>query len=89
MNDNGALCPVVHDFSEPRLEISPHLQPSFMTSGSVVVLCAEWCGVCREFKDPFEELGRALPDWRFGWVDIEAHAATEDVELESLPSLLS
>ena len=88
MNDNGALCPVVHDFSELRLEISPHLQPSFMTSGSVVVLCAGWCGVCREFKDPFEELGRALPDWRFGWVDIEAHAATEDVELESLPSLI-
>ncbi|WP_353958793.1 thioredoxin family protein [Zwartia panacis] len=59
-----------------------------MTSGTVVVLCAEWCGVCREFKDPFEELARALPEWRLGWVDIEAHPATEDVELESLPSLI-
>jgi thioredoxin 1 len=59
-----------------------------MTSGVVVVLCAEWCGVCREFKEPFEQLGRALPDWHFRWVDIEAYSATEDVELETLPSLI-
>ncbi len=63
-------------------------QPQFMTSRCVVVLCAEWCGVCREFKNPFEELKRAHPDWHFRWVDIEAHPATEDVELETLPSLI-
>lgn len=87
MNDNGARCPVVRDSFELSPEVSSHSQPT-MTSGTVVVLCAEWCGVCREFKDPFEELARALPEWRLGWVDIEAHPATEDVELESLPSLI-
>lgn len=59
-----------------------------MVTKNVVVLCAEWCGVCREFKEPFEALGRANLEWNFAWVDIESHPDTEEVELETLPTLM-
>jgi thioredoxin-like negative regulator of GroEL len=59
-----------------------------MGAKNVVVLCAEWCGVCRDFKEPFQELGHSIPGWNFAWVDIEAHPDTADVDLETLPALI-
>jgi thioredoxin 1 len=55
---------------------------------SVIALCAEWCGVCREFRGAFDAAARSMPESRFSWVDIESRAETEDLDLETLPTLL-
>jgi thioredoxin 1 len=54
----------------------------------VIALCANWCGVCREFRAAFDAAARALYPTGFVWVDIESRAETEDVDLETLPTLL-
>jgi thioredoxin-like negative regulator of GroEL len=55
----------------------------------VICLCAEWCGVCREWREPFEQLAAAHPDLRFAWVDVEDEAqAMGDVDIETFPTML-
>lgn len=55
----------------------------------VVCLCAEWCGVCREYRPLFEQVARAHPALRFAWVDIEDHAdIADDFDVETFPTLL-
>jgi thioredoxin 1 len=55
----------------------------------VVALCAEWCGVCREFRQQwdaqdFEKDEAAV----FVWVDIEDREdIAGDLEIETFPSL--
>src|SRR5512140_1038707 len=55
----------------------------------VICLCAEWCGTCREWREPFAQAAAAHPDLRFGWVDVEDEAAAMgDVDIETFPTLL-
>jgi thiol-disulfide isomerase/thioredoxin len=55
----------------------------------VACLCAQWCGVCREWRPVFEAQARALPQLRFAWIDVEDEAdAMGDVDIETFPSLL-
>ena len=55
----------------------------------VVCLCAEWCGTCRDYRPLFEQVARAHPQLRFGWVDIEDHADIADgFDVETFPTLL-
>jgi thioredoxin 1 len=55
----------------------------------VICLCAEWCGVCREWRGIFEQAAAARPGVRFAWVDVEDEAqAMEDFDVETFPSLL-
>jgi thioredoxin 1 len=55
----------------------------------VICLCAEWCGVCREWRDAFEQLAATHPDLRFGWIDVEDEAqAMGDVDIETFPTML-
>jgi thioredoxin 1 len=55
----------------------------------VICLCAEWCGVCREWRELFEQLAAAHPDLQFAWVDVEDQAqAMGDVDIETFPTLL-
>jgi thioredoxin-like negative regulator of GroEL len=55
----------------------------------VICLCAEWCGVCREWREPFEQLAAAHPDLHFAWVDVEDEAqAMGDVDIETFPTML-
>ena len=62
-----------------------HDEPTFW----VACLCAEWCGVCREWRGAFEEQARAHPGLRFAWVDVEDEAdAMGEVDIETFPSLL-
>jgi len=55
---------------------------------SVIALCAEWCGVCREFRDAFDAAARSMPGIAFSWIDIESQPETEDLDLDTLPTLL-
>ena len=55
----------------------------------VICLCAEWCGVCREWRAVFDEAAAAHPGLRFAWIDIEDEAeAMGDVDVETFPTLL-
>lgn len=55
----------------------------------IVCLCAEWCGVCREYRSSFEEVARQFPGARFRWLDIESHADDlGDLDVEDFPTLV-
>jgi thioredoxin-like negative regulator of GroEL len=55
----------------------------------VICLCAEWCGVCREWRELFAQLAAAHPDLHFAWVDVEDEAqAMGDVDIETFPTML-
>ena len=55
----------------------------------VICLCAGWCGVCRDWRGPFEEAARSLPQAHFAWVDVEDESDTMgDVDVETFPTVL-
>ena len=55
----------------------------------VACLCAQWCGVCRDWQAAFAEQARAHPQLAFAWVDVEDEAgAMGDVDIETFPTLL-
>ncbi|MDB5872285.1 MAG: protein-disulfide reductase (thioredoxin)-like protein [Ramlibacter sp.] len=55
----------------------------------VICLCAQWCGVCREWRDIFNQAAAANPGLRFAWVDVEDEAqAMGDIDIETFPTLL-
>jgi len=58
-------------------------------AGVVVCLCAEWCGVCREFKALFEQLRQVHPELAFRWLDVEDEAdLLGDLDIETFPTLV-
>ena len=55
----------------------------------VVCLCASWCGVCRDYRTPFDALAQAHPEARFVWVDVEDEEdVAGDLDVETFPTLL-
>ena len=55
----------------------------------VICLCADWCGVCREWREQYEQLAAAHPDLHFAWVDVEDEdQAMGDVDIETFPTML-
>jgi len=55
----------------------------------VICLCADWCGVCREWRDAFTQAAATHPELRFAWVDVEDEAdAMGDVDIETFPTVL-
>ncbi len=55
----------------------------------VACLCAEWCGVCRDYRSRFEQVSAIFPQARFVWVDVEDHADLIDpIEVQDFPTLL-
>jgi thioredoxin 1 len=65
-----------------------------MTDGSAshwwaICLCAEWCHVCRDWREGFAEAAAAHPQVRFAWVDVEDEAqAMGDEDIETFPTVL-
>jgi thiol-disulfide isomerase/thioredoxin len=56
----------------------------------VACLCAQWCGVCRDWRPDFEALASQFPHARFIWIDVEDAAQTSadalgELEPESFP----
>ena len=56
---------------------------------SVYCLCADWCGVCREYRPLFDALAREHPGLHFESIDIEDEAdLMGDIDVETFPTLL-
>jgi thioredoxin 1 len=54
----------------------------------VHVLCAQWCGVCRDYRS-FVELQQLGSAAQWVWVDIEAQSdLLGDLDIENFPTLL-
>jgi thiol-disulfide isomerase/thioredoxin len=64
---------------------TPALPPTVL----VVCLCAEWCGVCRDYAQRFEQVQARFPQARFLWIDVEDEAELlEPLDVEDFPTLL-
>jgi hypothetical protein len=54
-----------------------------------ICLCAEWCGVCREWRATFQAEAASRDGVAFSWIDVEDEApAMGDVDIETFPTLL-
>jgi thiol-disulfide isomerase/thioredoxin len=63
--------------------------PALPTSVLVVCLCAEWCGVCRDYQSRFEQVQATFAQARFLWIDVEDEAELLDpLDVEDFPTLL-
>ena len=63
--------------------------PTLDASVLVVCLCAEWCGVCREYEDRFTQMQSRFPHARFLWLDVEDEAdLMHPLDVENFPTLL-
>lgn len=74
-----------------RPSASAGLSPAAASASEwwVVCLCAEWCGVCREYERLFRSLASAHPGVRFLWVDVEDQEdVIGDLDVETFPTLL-
>lgn len=59
----------------------------------VVCLCAEWCGVCRDYRSSFEKVRVAIqadhPQAQFLWLDVEDEAdLLHPLDVDDFPTLL-
>jgi len=59
----------------------------------VACLCAQWCGVCRDYRSRFEQartqVQAVCPDAQFLWIDIEDEAdLLHPLDVEDFPTLL-
>jgi thioredoxin 1 len=59
----------------------------------VICLCADWCGLCREYQDVFTQVAgqkdRHEPASRFALVDVEDQSdLAGDLDIETFPTLL-
>ncbi|MDB5945027.1 MAG: protein-disulfide reductase (thioredoxin)-like protein [Ramlibacter sp.] len=52
-------------------------------------LCAQWCGVCRDWRAAFDAAAARHPRDRFIWVDVEDEdELVGDLDIETFPTLL-
>ena len=59
----------------------------------VVCLCAEWCGVCRDYRSSFAQVQAAIaadhPQAQFVWLDVEDEAdLLYPLDVDDFPTLL-
>jgi thioredoxin 1 len=55
----------------------------------IACLCAQWCGVCRDYRERFAQAATRFPEAQFIWIDIEDEAGLVDaLDVTDFPSLL-
>ena len=63
--------------------------PALAAPVLVVCLCADWCGVCREYESRFLQVQAKFPHARFLWIDVEDEAdLLHPLDVENFPTLL-
>jgi hypothetical protein len=66
-----------------------HLSSNTASAWTVVCLCADWCGTCRDYRRAFELRARDREDATHVWLDIEDDSDwLGDMDVETLPTLL-
>ncbi|MDP2255120.1 MAG: thioredoxin family protein [Polaromonas sp.] len=71
----------------------PHLRPPDTAPHDpdhwVICLCADWCGLCRDYQSVFAQMAARHPECRFAWLDIEDQAdLVGDIDVETFPTVL-
>lgn len=52
-------------------------------------LCADWCGVCKDWRAVFDAAAASHPQDRFVWIDIEDEdELVGDVDIATFPTLM-
>jgi thioredoxin-like negative regulator of GroEL len=52
-------------------------------------LCADWCGVCKEWRAAFDAAAASHAGDHFAWIDIEDDdELVGDIDIETFPTLL-
>lgn len=65
------------------------LSPNPSSAWTVVCLCAEWCGTCRDYRAAFARRAAQRDDAVHVWLDIEDDSDwLGDIDVETLPTLL-
>ena len=60
-----------------------------MPEWSVICLCADWCGTCRDYRLVFDAVTLQHPGIAFNWIDREDHADyLGGVDIETFPTVL-
>ncbi len=55
----------------------------------VICLCADWCGLCRDYRAVLEDVAQRFSSSRFVWLDIEDQADWVGyMDIETFPTLL-
>ena len=55
----------------------------------VVCLCAQWCGVCRDYAPRFAQVQAHYPQATFLWIDVEDDAdLLHPLDVDDFPTLL-
>lgn len=55
----------------------------------VVCLCADWCGVCGDYRQRFAQMQTRFPQAQFLWLDVEDEAdLLHPLDVEDFPTLL-
>lgn len=55
----------------------------------VVCLCADWCGVCGDYRQRFAQMQTRFPQAQFLWIDVEDEAELlHPLDVENFPTLL-
>lgn len=70
-------------------EMTAAAQPALL----VVCLCAQWCGVCRDYVSRFSQVQASVqaewPQAQFFWIDVEDEAdLLHPLDIENFPTLL-
>ena len=66
-----------------------HATPCPPASVLVVCLCAQWCGVCRDYRQRFDQVQAQFPALQFLWIDVEDEADLLDpLDVDDFPTLL-
>lgn len=76
--------------SLPRYADLQRVAPAAKVSDGVtaLLLCAEWCGSCREFLPQVESLAQRMDTVRWAWIDVEDAAdALPSLDVETFPTL--
>ena len=70
----------------PNTPAQPFMNPEVTW---VICLCADWCGLCRDYERVFAQMASRYPAFRFASLDIEDQAdLVGDIDVQTFPTVL-